>query len=83
MNYVNLKNHENKCVIYSQYITKDNKCMWAGCGCTFPNRNRAYKHFGQKHKNHVVKKNPTKNVSIPPVWNRYYLRIIEISQIWL
>ena len=69
----NLNKHENKCVVYSQNITKENKCMWNGCGRTFPNRTSANRHFGQNHANQVgttglTKNNdPTKNMSVPSV----------------
>ena len=52
-NHWNLNKHENKCVVYSQNITKENKCMWNGCGRTFPNRTSANRHFGQNHANQV------------------------------
>ena len=65
ISYGQLKKHENNCVIYSQFITKSNKCMWAGCGRTFSNRTSANLHFGKLHSNHVTtnltKNNPTKN----------------------
>ena len=71
---VNFKPHAKRCVIYSQYITKDNKCIWPGCGCEFPTRLGANKHFGRKHANQLrtglTKNNPIKNVSIPCVLDK-------------